>query len=163
MVVTPVVDARDQSNVNTRYLVRQIESNPSNSNQAFVVIQEASTITISNNIPSGVLQSVQASSTGLPSSFNNPNVNSYTPGAALNLQTGNINLLPLGSNVPSFANAVAFVDPAIIVQPNQQAVVEVISNSNLFNVNIQEFSNLNSAQVNQILAFQALSSVSKKE
>jgi hypothetical protein len=129
VVVTEVVDNRNSGNSNNRYLVRQLQSNPSIQEQVFVQIVEQASMTISNDVPSSVFAAAQASGTG----FASPNFGSYTPGGNISLQSQGLNLLPQGVSVPNFANAQNFNDPALIIQPNVQAFVQV-GNSNQFQV-----------------------------
>lgn len=128
VLVTQVQDNRN-GQTNNRYLVRQIQSNPSITEQVFVQINEQATMTIQNELPTGVFAAAQASGTG----FAAPNFGSYTPGGNISLQAQGLNLLPAGVSVPSFGNAQNFNDPALIIQPNVQAFVQV-GNSNQFQV-----------------------------
>lgn len=128
VIVTQVVDNRNSGN-NNRYLVRQLQSNPSIQEQIFVQINEQATMTIANDVPSSVFDAAQASGTG----FSAPNFGSYTPGGNISLQASGLNLLPQGVSVPSFGNAQNFNDPAAIILPNQQAFVQ-IGSSNQFSV-----------------------------
>jgi hypothetical protein len=131
IVVTEISDTRDSSNSNTRYLSRQLQSNPSISEQAFVVIQEQSALTLTSNIPSSVLSAQQASSTG--SNFT-PTFGSYSPGGNATLQgnQNSFNLYPQGAALPSFGNAQSLLDPATIVLSNQQLFVQDSQNSDVF-------------------------------
>lgn len=129
MIVTQVIDNRSSGNSNNRYLVRQLQSNPSIQEQVFVQINEQASMTISNDVPSSAFAAAQASGTG----FAAPNFGSYTPGGNISLQGSGLNLLPQGVSVPSFSNAQNFNDPAIIIQQNVQAFVQ-IGNSNQFSV-----------------------------
>ncbi|KAE8441233.1 hypothetical protein EG329_005597 [Mollisiaceae sp. DMI_Dod_QoI] len=129
VIVTQVVDNRQSGISNNRYLVRQLQSNPSIEEQIFVQITEQASMTIANDIPSNVFASAQASGTG----FAAPNLGSYTPGGNISLQAQGLNLLPQGVAVPSFGNAQSFNDPALIIQPNVQAFVQV-GQSNEFSV-----------------------------
>ncbi|KAE9378679.1 hypothetical protein N431DRAFT_146702 [Stipitochalara longipes BDJ] len=131
IVVTEISDNRDSSNSNTRYISRQLQSNPSISEQAFVVIEETSSLTLSSSIPSSVLSAAQSSSTG--SNFT-PQFGSYTPNGNASLQSssGQFNLYPSGSAFPSFGNAQQLNDPALIVLANQQYFVQSSQNSDVF-------------------------------
>ncbi|KAF8851819.1 hypothetical protein BDZ45DRAFT_807966 [Acephala macrosclerotiorum] len=128
VIVTQVVDNRNSGN-NNRYLVRQLQSNSAVQEQVFVQINEQATMTIANDIPSSVFNAAQASGTG----FAAPNLGSYTPGGNISLQPQGLNLLPAGVSAPSFGNAQNFNDPALIIQPNVQAFVQV-GQSNQFSV-----------------------------
>lgn len=86
-------------------------------------------MTIANEIPTGVFAAAQASGTG----FAAPNFGSYTPGGNISLQASGLNLLPQGVAVPAFGNTANFNDPALIIQPNVQAFVQVGA-SNQFQV-----------------------------
>jgi hypothetical protein len=130
IIVTTIVDNRDKSNKNNRYMVRQRQSNSEIQEQVFVVIEEASTVTINNEIPSNVISAAQSTGTGF-ASFAPPSVGSYTPGQAATAQSG-INILPLGMGVPTFSNSQSYPDPAIIILENQQAFVTIGSNTNSF-------------------------------
>jgi hypothetical protein len=131
IVVTEITDNRDSSNSNKRYLSRQLQSNPSITEQAFVVIEEQSALTLTSNIPSSVLSAQQASSTG--SNFT-PTFGSYSPGGNATLQgnQNNFNLYPQGAAFPSFGNAQQLLDPATIVLSNQQLFVQDSQNSDVF-------------------------------
>ncbi|PMD15238.1 hypothetical protein NA56DRAFT_354216 [Hyaloscypha hepaticicola] len=131
IVITEITDSRDSSNSNKRYLSRQLQSNPSISEQAFVVIQEQSSLTLSSSIPSSVLSAQLASSTG--SNFN-PSFSSYTPGGNASLGAGqnSFNLYPSGSAFPSFGNVQQMLDPATIVLSNQLLFVQDSQNTNTF-------------------------------
>jgi len=131
IVITEVSDSRDSSNKNTRYISRQIQSNPSISEQAFVVIEESSSLTLSSSIPSSVLSAYQSSSTG--SNFT-PQFGSYTPGGNASAQSSSsqFNLYPAGSAFPSFGNAQQLSDPALIVLANQDYFVQSSQNSDIF-------------------------------
>lgn len=128
VIVSQVADNRNGAN-NNRYLVRQLQSNPSIAEQIFVQINEQPSITIANDVPTSVFASAQASGTG----FAAPNFGSYTPGGNISLQAQGLNLLPQGVSVPSFGNAQNFNDPAAIILPNVQAFVQ-LGASNQFQV-----------------------------
>lgn len=130
IIVTTIVDNRDKSNKNNRYMVRQRQSNSDIKEQVFVVIEEASTVTINNDIPSNVVSAAQSTGTGF-ASFAPPSIGSYTPGQAATVQSG-INILPAGSGAPTFSNSQSYPDPAIIILENQQAFVTIVSNTNSF-------------------------------
>jgi hypothetical protein len=130
IIVTTIVDNRDKSNKNNRYLVRQRQSNKDIQEQVFVVIEESSTVTINNEIPSNVISAAQSTGTGF-ASFSPPSVGSYTPGQAATIQSG-LNILPAGVGVPTFSNSQSYPDPAIIILENQQAFVTIGSNQNAF-------------------------------
>jgi hypothetical protein len=131
IIVTEINDNRDSNNNKKRYISRQLQSNPSITEQAFVVIQETSSLTLSNSIPSSVLSAVQSSSTG--TNFT-PQFGSFTPGGNASLQSssGRFNLYPEGSDFPSFGNAQVLADPALIVLQNQQYFVQSSQNSGIF-------------------------------
>lgn len=129
VIVTQVVDNRNSGGNNNRYLVRQLQSNANIQEQVFVQINEQASMTIANDVPTSVFNSAQASGTG----FAAPNLGSYTPGGNISLQAQGLNLLPQGVSVPSFGNAQNFNDPALIIQPNVQAFVQV-GQSNQFSV-----------------------------
>lgn len=100
------------------------------------MIQESSTLSVLNNIPSSVLSAAQASGTG--ASFV-PQLSSYTPGGNASILNSNatssanqFNLYPANSSFPSFANAQNLLDPASIVLNNQQLFVQSSTNSNTF-------------------------------
>jgi len=151
VIVTEVVDNRNSGNNNNnnngnnnRYLVRQLQSNSAIQEQVFVQINEQATMTIANDVPSAVFNSAQASGTG----FAAPNQGSYTPGGNISLQAQGLNLLPQGVSVPSFGNAQNFNDPALIIQPNVQAFVQV-GQSNQFSVAALEAQILGQASSNK--------------
>lgn len=131
IVITEVVDNRDSSNSNTRYLSRQLQSNPSITETAFITIQEQSSLTLTNNIPSSVLSAALASSSS--GSFT-PSFGSYTPGGNVSVQgsSSNFNLYPSGVAFPSFGNAQQLLDPASIVLTNQALFVQSTQNSGTF-------------------------------
>jgi len=131
IVVTEVVDNRDLSNSNTRYLSRQLQSNPSISETAFITIQEQSSLTLTNSIPSSVLSAALSSSTS--GSFT-PSFGSYTPGGNASIQGSatNFNLYPSGAAFPSFGNAQSLLDPASIVLTNQALFVQSTQNTGTF-------------------------------
>jgi hypothetical protein len=104
-------------------MVRQRQSNSNIQEQVFVVIEEASTVTINNEVPSNVISAAQSTGTGL-SSFPPPSLGSYTPGQAASIQSS-VNILPAGMGVPTFSNAQSYPDPAIIILENQQAFVSI--------------------------------------
>ncbi|KAH7361050.1 hypothetical protein BKA65DRAFT_197478 [Rhexocercosporidium sp. MPI-PUGE-AT-0058] len=136
VIVTQVNDNRDQNNRNTRYFTRQIQSNPSASQQVFVSINEVSQMNIGDfgelSTPTG---EAPASPSGSPSasSFGAPQFGSYTPGGNISLQAQGINLYPFGVAAPSFGNSRSFIDPALIIQQSQQLFVSN-QNQNQFNV-----------------------------
>jgi hypothetical protein len=129
-VITEIIDNRNSGKSNTRYLARQLKSNPSISEQVFVVIQEQSTLTVSNNIPTSVLNAAQASGTG----FATPKFGSYTPGGNISAlgAANNFQLFPSGAAFPSFGNAQVLVDPALITQSSQQLFVQSTQNPDSF-------------------------------
>ena len=84
---------------------------------------------INNNLSQN--SSGQSNNNSSSNQFNSPSVGSYSAGSSLNLGQG-ISLLPDGSEQPNFNNAQNYVDPAIIIQQNQQMFVEVVGNSDTF-------------------------------
>lgn len=131
IIITEISDNRNSNNGNKRYISRQLQSNPSVTEQVFVVIQEASTLTLSNNIPSSVLSAAQSTSTA---SNSTPQFGSFTPGGNASLQSSSnqFNLYPAGSELPSFENAQRLDDPALIVLQNQAFFVQSSQNSGTF-------------------------------
>ncbi|CZT09815.1 uncharacterized protein RAG0_14446 [Rhynchosporium agropyri] len=107
IIVTQVNDNRDVNNRNVRYYTRQIQSNPSASQQIFVVVNESSQMNIGR------------SDQGPIPGFAGPQFASYTPGDNASFQPSGINLFPFGVASPQFANSRNFVDPALIIQPTQ--------------------------------------------
>lgn len=89
-------------------------------------------MTINSLVPSATFDAVTPTSTASVNSFAAPQFGSYTPGGNVSLQAQGINLLPLGVAPPSFDNARGFVDPALIIQPNQGLFVDVVGNSEQF-------------------------------
>ncbi|KAH6702071.1 hypothetical protein DL95DRAFT_447211 [Leptodontidium sp. 2 PMI_412] len=136
VILTQVNDNRDQNNRNTRYFTRQIQSNPSASEQVFVLINEVSQMNIGDFDVAGTPTAEAAASpsgTASAASFAAPQFGSYTPGGNISLQAQGINLYPFGVAAPSFGNSRSFIDPALIIQPRQQLFV-TNQNQNQFNV-----------------------------
>lgn len=146
VVITEVIDNRDSTNPNTRYLSRQIQSNTEVSEQVFVVIQESAQITIGSNAnaqsgsgscnPSktGAAQAT-GTKTGTAAlratGTSTPTTGTFTQGQALAAQPG-LNIYPSGMAVPQFSNGKSSRDPAIIILENQAVFVEVVGSSNTF-------------------------------
>jgi hypothetical protein len=126
IVVTQIIDQRDVSNINTRYMTRQIQSNEQIVEQQIVVVSEIVAMTIgSNSIPTGTGSSSFAQSTGNI----NPNVVTYDPTAPPS--TNNLTMiLPAGVSAPSFDNTQVNTDPAIIIEENQAVFVSFVQSSN---------------------------------
>ncbi|PVH82341.1 hypothetical protein DL98DRAFT_514084 [Cadophora sp. DSE1049] len=135
VILTQVNDNRDQNNRNARYFTRQIQSNPSASEQVFVQITEVSQMNIGDfSVPTPTSEGAAApSGTASAASFAAPQFGSYTPGGNVSLQAQGINLYPFGVAAPSFGNSKSFIDPALIIQPSQQLFV-TDQNQNQFNV-----------------------------
>jgi hypothetical protein len=112
-------------------LSRQLQSNPSITETVFITIQEQSSLTLTNNIPSSVLSAASASGT---SGSSTPSFSSYTPGGNASVQGSatNFNLYPSGAAFPSFGNAKQLLDPASIVLSNQALFVQSTQNSVTF-------------------------------
>jgi len=112
-------------------LSRQLQSNPSITETAFITIQEQSSLTLTNNIPSSVVSAALSSSTS--GSFT-PSLSSYTPGGNASIQGSatNFHLYPSGAAFPSFSNAKQLLDPASIVLSNQALFVQSVQNSDTF-------------------------------
>jgi hypothetical protein len=106
---------------------RQIESNTEIKEQVFIVIQESAQLTIGSNIPSKTKGFAQASGTSTPAS------GKYTPGEVLSAQQG-VSIYPSGVAVPKFSNGRSSSDPAIIILEDQTAFVEIVGDSNSFDV-----------------------------
>ncbi|KAG4431219.1 hypothetical protein IFR05_013304 [Cadophora sp. M221] len=137
VILTQVNDNRDQNNRNTRYFTRQIQSNPSASQQVFVLINEVSQMNIGDfgvaSTPTAEGAAASPTGTASATSFGAPQFGSYTPGGNISLQAQGINLYPFGVAAPSFGNSRSFIDPALIIQPRQQLFV-TNQNQNQFNV-----------------------------
>jgi hypothetical protein len=93
-------------------------------------MQEQSTLTVVNNIPTSVLNATQASGTGIAT----PTFGSYTPGGNVSAlgAANNFQLFPSGAALPSFANARNLLDPATITLSNQQLFVQSTQDSESF-------------------------------
>jgi len=135
IVVTQVIDQRDSTNVNTRYLTRQLQSNQNIQEQAFVVINEVQTMTIGNsqasdqNPPvSGQVQQYATYDSTAPAQLV---LNSTQQAVASNSTGGAIfgqQILPAGATAPTWSNAQLSVDPAVILEanPKQAAFVSFV-------------------------------------
>jgi hypothetical protein len=123
IVVTEIIDARDSSNQNTRYLTHQVQSNEEIEEQELIVVGESVAITIDGRVGSRVRR---ASPTGTGSVA--PSIATYNPNAAPNVDNNSL-LLPSGVPAPNFGNCQVGQDPAIIIQENQAVFVEFVATS----------------------------------
>ncbi|KAH8663628.1 hypothetical protein BGZ60DRAFT_432764 [Tricladium varicosporioides] len=152
LIVQQVQDNRfGQSN--TRYFTRQIQSNSNIRQQQVVIIQEQTILQIGGNSGNSLSQfaggefvggslsgtptsegSAQATESATPSSegkrsngFFQRGI--YVPGASWQGFNPNIQLLPFGIQQPSFGFGSAGIDPALIIQSNQQVFISFVQQS----------------------------------
>ncbi|KAG0652089.1 hypothetical protein D0Z07_1386 [Hyphodiscus hymeniophilus] len=125
IVVTTIIDERDQSNVRTRYMTHQVQSNEEIIEQQIVIVSEAVAMTIGGSGSTGT--AVQpASPTGTGSIA--PVIMTYDPSAAPSVSNCTM-ILPAGVSAPSFDNTQVDQDPAIIIEENQAVFVEFVQSS----------------------------------
>lgn len=124
IVVTTIVDSRDSSNIRTRYMTHQVQSNEKISEQVMVVVSESQTMTIRAGSSGTRVQPFSPTGTGSIS----PNIGTYDPTAAPSINNGS-RILPAGVSAPSFDNTQVDQDPAIIVKENQAVFVSFVGSS----------------------------------
>jgi len=125
IVVTTVIDQRDSSNFNTRYVTRQLQSNSQIEEQVLIVISESQTMTVGgSNSNSNGRQSKATRAGTASSSQSTGNVQQfaiYNPSSPAQVVQGNSSsqsLLPSGLSAPSWSNAQFSQDPAVILEEN---------------------------------------------
>ena len=123
IVVTQVIDQRDSSNVNTRYMTHQVQSNENIAEQQMVVVSEAAAMTIGSSNSTGV-QQASPTATGTAAS----NILTYDPSAPPSV-SNNTMILPSGVAAPKFDNTQVDQDPAIIIEKDQAVFVEFVGSS----------------------------------
>jgi hypothetical protein len=123
IVVTQLVDIRDSSNINTRYMTHQVQSNEEIEEQQIVVVSEAAALTIggSNRTP---VRAASPTGTG----YISPNIMTYDPNAPPSVSNNSM-ILPAGVSAPRFDNTQVDQDPAIIIEENQAVFVEFVQSS----------------------------------
>jgi hypothetical protein len=124
IVVTQIVDIRDSSNINTRYMTHQVQSNELIEEQQILVVSEAVAMTIGGNVGTAVQQFASPTGTGSVSQ----NIATYDPNAAPSVSNATM-ILPAGVSAPSFDNTQVNQDPAIIIQENQAVFVQFVGSS----------------------------------
>ena len=122
IIVTQIIDNRDSSNVNTRYMTHQVQSNEGAAEQQMVVVSDAQVMTISGSSSATQVQAAAPSGTGSVS----PNVLTYDPNATPSVSNSSM-ILPAGASAPTFNNTQVDQDPASIIEPNQAMFVQFVS------------------------------------
>lgn len=122
--MTQIIDSRDSSNKNTRYMTHQVQSNEGIAEQQMVVLSDAQTMTVGENAGTAVQQFASPTGTGSVS----PNIATYDPNAAPSV-SNSTQILPSGVSAPKFDNTQVDQDPAIIIQENQAVFVEFVQSS----------------------------------
>jgi hypothetical protein len=130
IVVTTIIDERDVTNVRTRYMTHQVQSNEEISEQQIIVVSEAAAMTLgsgsSGSSGSTGTQVLPASPTGTGSIA--PVIMTYDPSAPPSVSNSTM-ILPAGVSAPSFDNTQVDQDPAIIIEENQAVCVEFVQSS----------------------------------
>ncbi|KAF7877639.1 hypothetical protein EAF04_001310 [Stromatinia cepivora] len=119
IVVTQIVDARDTSSKNIRYMTHQVQADNQARDTQFVMLHQAQQMTINGPSQTGSLPQ----GTSFPASSS---VETYDPNAAPSVSNGS-QILPVNAAAPSFAGVKQFKDPAMIIEENQMAVVNFVS------------------------------------
>ncbi|TGO48647.1 hypothetical protein BCON_0234g00110 [Botryotinia convoluta] len=124
IVVTQIVDARDRSNKNIRYMTHQIQADNQAQDTQFVMVQQNQRMTI--NGVNGASSTGTASlprGTGMSAS---PSFETYDPNATP-LVSNVTKILPVNAQAPNFAGVKLFQDPAMIIEEGQKAFVNFVS------------------------------------
>ncbi|ESZ91153.1 hypothetical protein SBOR_8464 [Sclerotinia borealis F-4128] len=121
IVVTQIVDARDTSRQNIRYMTRQVQADNQAKDTQYVMVQQAQAMTINGASSTGTASLPQ----GTDISSSSP-IKTYDPNEAPSVSNGT-QLLPVNAAAPSFGGVKQFQDPAIIIEENQQAFVNFAS------------------------------------
>lgn len=124
IVVTQIVDIRDSSNVNTRYMTHQVQSNEEITEQQIVIVSEAVAMTVGGGSSGTQVQPASPTGTG----FISPNIMTYDPSAPPSVSNNSM-ILPAGVSAPNFDNTQVDQDPAIIIEENQAVFVEFVQSS----------------------------------
>jgi hypothetical protein len=128
VTVASVVDFRDSSSVNNRYLVSQLlADNGFPDKQVVVMVSEVETMTINAVSPTLGLDGIFASgATAASAPTATPIISGFDPNAPFG-QLNQSLILPFGSLAPTMD--LVFVDPAAIIYPNQAGLFVESSNS----------------------------------
>lgn len=166
VTVTQVIDVRDSSASNRRYMVNQLLADNGFPDQEVVVMVSAfEVLTIAAPTATlgieDLLSALATGGAGFPSATGLPSVGSYDPNAPF----GNINeslILPFGAEAPT--NALVFADPASIIFEGQHGLFvesadSFLSDCGFYSNNGNSFFNLASrvfTSFTQIASFESL-------
>ncbi|KAM0129062.1 hypothetical protein ACHAP3_008014 [Botrytis cinerea] len=120
VVVTQIVDARDRSNKNIRYMTHQIQANNQAQDTRFVMVQQDQRMTINGASSTGTASLPRGTGTSTSPSFG-----TYDPNAAP-LVSNVTQILPANAQAPNFAGVKQFQDPAMIIEEGQKAFVNFV-------------------------------------
>ncbi|RAL60053.1 hypothetical protein DID88_000679 [Monilinia fructigena] len=119
IVVTQIVDARDTSSKNIRYMTHQVQADNKAQDNQFVVVQQAQQMIINGPSLTGTASLPQGTDTS--TSF----IATYDPNARPSVSNAT-QILPVNAAAPSFVGVKQFQDPAIIIEENQKALVDFV-------------------------------------
>lgn len=169
VTVTTVIDARDPSNLNKRYLLNQLlADNGAPNKQLLVMVSQAQEMTIaaSPTVDLAAILGTAASASLLSTATASPIIASFDPSAPFGVFNGST-ILPYNTSAPS--NALVFEDPADIIFPGNSASLFVESaagfasdcavfaaqqNSFLSLIGLQLYSSVEAAAAAQLAAIQ---------
>ncbi|KAB8297323.1 hypothetical protein EYC80_002673 [Monilinia laxa] len=120
IVFPQIVDARDPSSKNIRYMTHQIQADNKSQDNQFAVVQQAQKMIINGPSPTGTASLPQGADT-TSSSF----IAKYDPNARPSISNAT-QILPVNAAAPSFVGVKQFQDPAIIIEENQKAKVDFV-------------------------------------
>jgi hypothetical protein len=119
-VVTQIIDERDSSNKNTRYMTHQVHSNEEIAEQQIVVVSDSDAMTVG---ATKVRRSLPTATGSIA-----PNVETFDPTAPASVSNSSM-ILPAGVSAPTFDNTQVDQDPAIIIKENQAVFVQFVQSS----------------------------------
>ncbi|EON98041.1 hypothetical protein UCRPA7_6353 [Phaeoacremonium minimum UCRPA7] len=156
VTVTNVVDLRDSSNKNNRYLINQLlADNAAPESQIVVMVTALDTLTVGAVATPTDLSAVLASASAVSNPTATPAVASFDQLAPFGQLNQSV-LLPFNSSAPSLNVDQVFVDPAAIILPNQALFVSDVNTLNqdcaLVAINSGSLFNLQAALLSNLAA-----------
>ncbi|KAI9646116.1 hypothetical protein NHQ30_005556 [Ciborinia camelliae] len=122
IIITQIIDARDNSSKNIRYMTHQVQADNQAKVTQFVMVQQAQQMTINGASPTGTSPLPQGTGISAASS----SIATYDPNAAPSI-SNLTQILPINAAAPSLAGVRQFQDPALIIEENQKAFVDFVN------------------------------------